>query len=150
MPERAITLASSLITQFEGYSASPYQDSGGVWTIGYGSTYANNKAISLKTPPITQAIALQMLAGDLITLSNRVKAECFEPLNDNQEAAILSFVYNVGVGAFSGSTLLKYLNDRAWGAAAAQFNSWTHCKGITLPGLVRRWEAERVLFLTPP
>jgi lysozyme len=71
-------------------------------------------------------------------------------INDNEYAALVCFAYNVGVGALHGSTLLKMLNanqDRV--AVADQFLRWNKAGGIELPGLTRRRQAERSLFLHP-
>jgi lysozyme len=71
------------------------------------------------------------------------------PLSQNQFDALTSFTFNVGVGAFEGSTLLKDLNENAIAPAADQFLVWDHVNGAPNDGLLRRRTAERALFLTP-
>lgn len=144
----AINLAISLIEAFEGWSSEPYKDPTGTWTIGYGFTSLEKQAITCKTSPLTQAMALQELKRLLLLLKQRLNVECMEPLTNHQEAACLSLAYNIGMGEFGRSTLLKYLNDGAYGAASAQFSMFTHSKGITLPGLVKRRAAEQACFNT--
>jgi lysozyme len=69
------------------------------------------------------------------------------PLTQNQFDALVSFVFNLGVGNFRTSTLLKKLNAGDNDGAAQEFGRWIHAGGKALPGLVRRREAERALFL---
>jgi lysozyme len=141
-----LNLAIALITQFEGWSSDPYQDPVGTWTIGYGFTGPD---IGPKTAPMTKEAAISRLNALLGALNARLDVECKEPLTDHQRAACLSLAYNIGMGAFSRSNLLKYLNDGAYGAAASQFSLFTWSKGLQLPGLVKRREAEIACFNTP-
>lgn len=67
-------------------------------------------------------------------------------LDDNKFAALVSFSFNLGCSAFEGSTLLKYLKAKDYASAAGEFGKWVHAGGQVLQGLVRRREAERVLF----
>jgi lysozyme len=72
------------------------------------------------------------------------------PLNDNEFSAIVSFVYNIGVGAFAKSTFLRLLNsntDRV--TVSEQMLRWNKAGGKELPGLTRRRQAEKALFLHP-
>jgi len=140
----AINLAISLIEAFEGWSSEPYKDPTGTWTIGYGFT----EGVGPKTPAITKEAAVGRLNAILGHLNSMLDIECKEPLTDHQRAACLSLTYNIGMGEFGRSTLLKYLNDGAYGAASAQFSMFTHSKGITLPGLVKRRAAEQACFNT--
>jgi lysozyme len=125
-----------LIMSFESFSASPYQDEGGVWTIGYGHT-----------PPVTEAEAEQLLRQDLKTAQESVARLVTAPLTDNQYAAVVSLVYNAGPEPLR-RTLGAKLN--AGDASAAQeFLRWRLAGGMVSDGLVRRREAERALFRTP-
>lgn len=142
---------SDLIKSFEGLSLKPYLDSVGVATIGYGTTlYPNGKRVTMQDPVITTGDASQFLIHEIeqkaTAVSNMVKVS----INDNEYAALVCFAYNVGVGALQGSTLLKLLNagtDRV--AVADQFLRWNKAGGKELPGLTRRRQAERSLFLQP-
>lgn len=67
-------------------------------------------------------------------------------LNSNRFSALVSFSYNVGCGALTGSTLLKLLNQGKYGAVCGELRKWVHGGGRRLPGLVRRREAECVLW----
>ncbi len=77
-------------------------------------------------------------------VNNLVKVE----LKQCQFDALVSFSFNVGIGAFSTSTLLKKLNQKAYGEAANQFLRWNKAGGKILAGLTRRREAEKSLFLS--
>lgn len=68
-----------------------------------------------------------------------------QPLTDGQSAAFLSFAFNVGEGAFCGSTLVRKANAGDMEGACAELSRWTHAGGKQLPGLVRRRAAERQL-----
>ena len=71
------------------------------------------------------------------------------PINQNQFDALVSFAYNVGIGAMAGSTAVRRLNQGDYTGAADALTMWTRCNGKVLPGLVRRRKEERALFLTP-
>lgn len=133
----------ALIKSFEGLKLDAYQDIVGVWTIGYGHTAS---AKSGKT--ITQAEADALLARDLelfeATIRQRVKVD----LNQNEFDALVSLAFNIGVGAFQRSTLLRMLNNSVpRGEVAIQFLRWVKAGGNTVAGLVRRRRAEADLFL---
>jgi lysozyme len=76
-----------------------------------------------------------------------VSAAVTVPLNDNQFAALVSFVYNLGAGALQESTLLGLLNGGNYNGAAEQFSRFVYAGGEVLQGLVTRRNAERALFL---
>ena len=136
--------AVELVKGFEGFSGKAYICPAGVPTIGYGHTgnvHPNDT--------ITQTEATALLERDLQRFQDGVKKAVKVPLNDNQLAALTSFAYNVGLGAFGTSTLLKQLNEGHYDLAADQFLRWTKGGGKELPGLVTRRAAERAVFLTP-
>jgi len=120
-----------------------YDDGVGVLTIGYGHTQGVNWGQT-----ITQLQAEELLKQDLNYFEQSVTTLVKVPLTENQFAALVSFTFNVGVGAFSESTLLRLLNQKDYRAAADQFQRWVNGGGKEMAGLVRRREAERTLFLT--
>lgn len=140
-----LTLALDLIRRFEGYSSEPYQDPTGTWTIGYGFTGPNVGPNSL---PMTREQAEPPLLTLLNQIDQRLGIELFVPVTNHQRAALLSLAYNIGMGNLGQSTLLKYVNDGAFGAAASQFLVWTFSKGVQLNGLLKRREAEMQCFQT--
>lgn len=135
----------SLICQFEGLRLTAYRDMVGVWTIGYGHTGPDVKP----GLTITQQQADQLLINDLARFERGVNALVTVKLNQNQFDALVSFAYNLGLGALQNSTLLHLLNDGNYQAAADQFPRWNRAGGNVVAGLARRRYAERELFLTP-
>lgn len=133
----------SLIKVAEGYSDIPYICPAGKITIGYGHTAtANTKA------KITEEEAEKLLKQDLTKVQEAIKQSVTVKLNENQFSALVSFVYNVGIGAFKKSTLRKLINKGEFELAASEFDKWVHAGGRKLKGLVERRKAEKELFLT--
>ncbi|RUT25377.1 muraminidase [Asaia sp. W19] len=144
-PEEAV----SLVASFEGFRARPYQDQGGVWTIGYGSTYLlNGKPVTASTPTMSEATAAALLRNVLVSFWDTTERLVKVPLTDRQGAAVLSLVYNIGETAFSRSTMLKKLNAGDLNGAADEFPKWNLIKGKVSRGLSLRRAKERNLFLS--
>lgn len=133
----------NLIKSFEGCKLKAYQDIVGVWTIGYGTT-GPDVSEGLE---ITQEEAEKRLLADVEVFERGVSRLVKVPLTENQLAALTSFAYNLGLGALGKSTLLMLLNEGKYEAAALEFGKWSRAGGQVVPGLVRRREAERTLFL---
>jgi lysozyme len=98
---------------------------------------------------ITQAQADAWLREDLAKAAACVNANVKVPLTQNQFDALTDFCFNVGVGNFIASTLLRLLNAGNYAGAATQFDRWNLAAGRVLPGLVKRRLAERQLFMKP-
>jgi lysozyme len=140
-------MAANLATEFEGFSAVPYLDLAGIWTIGYGSTHDEHaKPIAADTPPITRETALQWLTEDMEFAFQTIADEVKVALTEGQRAALADLIYNIGSGAFNGSTLLRLLNAGQYGAAADQFTAWDHVGSVELAGLLRRRDVEKAMF----
>lgn len=147
VPEAAV----DLVVPFEGFSAVPYRDCVGVWTIGYGSTRtASGDPVRCDTPSISDATARLWVRHDLQEAAMAVARDVKVPLTDNQSAALDDFVYNLGAGSLGCSTLLRLLNAGDYAGAAAEFDKWDHAGGKELAGLLRRRQAETDLFLKAP
>ncbi len=138
----------TLLKRFEGLELRAYQDSVGVWTIGYGHTSAAGPPSVSPGQTITEAEAEQILKRDLVIYEDGVRNLVKVPINSNQFSALVSFAYNLGVEALAGSTLLKKLNAGDYQGAADEFPRWVKAGGQTLPGLVSRRNSERALFLS--
>ena len=139
--------AAKLAEGFEGFSSVAYRCPAGVWTIGYGSTRdGNGHAITAATPPISRAMAHELMVRDLGSALHSIHAFVTVPLYAEEFEALVDFVYNCGAGAFSHSTLLRKLNDGDYEGAAAGLDDWNKGGGKVLAGLVRRRAAERALF----
>ena len=133
----------NLIKHWEGYRSNAYKCPAGVWTIGYGHTkgvYEGQK--------ITSYEADIMLKEDLAVFEGAVSRFVKVNLTQGQFDALVSFAFNVGVSAFQNSTLLRLLNKGDYDGAAGQFQRWVKAGKQTLPGLVRRRESERKVFLS--
>lgn len=95
---------------------------------------------------ITRKRALELLAEDLRECEDAITSSVTVPLTQNQFDALCSLIFNIGVGAFKQSTLLKRLNAGAYSDAAAQFGRWTRAGGRVYPPLVNRRLREAALF----
>ena len=139
--------AVDLGEEFEGFRSEPYQDSGGVWTIGFGSTRdGDSRPVTASTPPVTMDEAQALAKRDLTWAAREVTNDVTVQLTDNQVAAIEDLIYNIGSGNFRSSTLLRKLNAGDFDGAAAEFDKWDHAAGQVLAGLLRRRQAETDLF----
>ncbi len=138
-----------LIKRFEGLELEAYQDIAGIWTIGYGHTGPDVEP-GMK---ISERDAEELLRRDLKPREQAVDSAVRVPLNQNEFDALVSFVYNVGIGALRSSTALKRLNKGNRVGAADALTWWNKATvgGVLreVTGLTRRRAAERALFLTP-
>jgi lysozyme len=142
--------AVDLAKSFEGFEPLPYQDLTGVWTIGYGSIWVNGDGqtpVTATTPAISEATACVWLANEMRVGVEALQAEVGVPLTTGERAALEDFIFNLGVGNFRSSTLLRDLNSGNFEAAAAQIDLWDHAGGKVVAGLLRRRQAETNLFL---
>ena len=130
------------IEGYEGVRLSAYLDSVNVPTIGVGHTLGVKMG-----DVITKEQAEEFLRADLEDAEYAVNKYVLMPLNQNQFDALVSFVFNLGAGAFKGSTLLKRLNAGLYKEAADEFLKWNKAGGKVLQGLVNRRVAERAMFL---
>lgn len=138
-----------LVAEFEGFYPGLYNDPVGHCTAYYGHLvhYGNcTQADYGKWPKLSQTAALKYLRQDLKTYEAGVKNLVKVPLTSNQFSALVSFAFNVGVGGLGESTLLAKLNNKDYAGASSEFDKWVKAGGQTLPGLVRRRNAEQALF----
>jgi lysozyme len=135
----------ALIKKFEGCRLEAYQDTVGIWTIGYGDTMNVRPAVR-----ITQQQAEDRLANRL--------AQEFEPgvidalqgaaVSQPQFDAMISLSWNIGIGAFAKSSVARLHRAGDYAGAADAFRLWNKAGGQVLDALVRRREAERALYLS--
>ena len=142
--------ASALIAKFEGLKLKAYQDSAGIWTIGYGTTINPETGLPIQQgDEITQKKALEWLKINTAATQTAVKKLVKVPVNDRELAALTSLTYNIGTGAFSRSTLLRLLNSGAKrDDVANQFLRWNKVNGQVVKGLTKRRQLEKDLFLS--
>lgn len=138
----------TLVKQFEGLKTTAYKCPAGVWTIGYGHTGDVKPGMT-----VTDQEAEDLLANDLEEAGQDVLKLVKIPLNENQFAALVSFVFNVGEHNLSTSTLLRKLNKGEYNVVPVELSKWVKAKNpktglkVTLPGLVKRRAAEGDLWL---
>lgn len=135
--------AKALIKEFEGLRLNAYRCPAGVFTIGYGHTSRVKEGMS-----ITEEEANALLDQDISIAAEQVKSAVKVELNTNQLDALIDFVFNLGIGNLRSSTLLKKLNAEDYSGAAEEFGKWIYSGKTILPGLVRRREIEKQLFLS--
>ncbi|PCO07533.1 muraminidase [Enterobacter hormaechei] len=138
----------ALIKQFEGCKLTAYQDSVGVWTIGYGWTHPVDGKPIRAGMTIKQETAERLLKTGLVSYESDVSRLVKVGLTQGQFDALVSFTYNLGARSLSTSTLLRKLNIGDYAGAADEFLRWNKAGGKVLNGLTRRREAERALFLS--
>lgn len=138
----------ALIKQFEGCKLTAYQDSVGVWTIGYGWTKPVDGKPIRAGMTIKQETAERLLKTGLVSYENDVSRLVKVDLTQGQFDALVSFTYNLGARSLSTSTLLRKLNAGDYAGAADEFLRWNKAGGKVLNGLTRRREAERAMFLS--
>lgn len=145
-----------LIKEWEGYKNTVYKDSGGVPTIGVGHALTKSERASGKIviagvtykykDGLSNEQVDQLLKQDLsiveIALHKLIKVE----LNQDQFDALASFIFNVGVSAFTNSTLLRKLNQREYNEVPTQLKRWVHDNGKRNRGLVNRRNNEIKLW----
>jgi lysozyme len=144
-----LELAAALCRQFEGYRAKPYLCPAGVATIGYGSTYYEDKRkVTLEDAPMDEPTARALLMIELEhTYLPGVLRNCPGLITDVRKCnAIVDFCYNLGTGRLQTSTLKRKINANDWEGAKEQLMLWTKGGGKVLPGLLKRRTAECALL----
>ncbi|MBH2875965.1 lysozyme [Serratia marcescens] len=136
------------IKRFEGLRLKAYQDSVGVWTIGYGLTQPVDGKKVAPGMQIDQATADRLLKCGVVQYEQGVNQLVKVKITQGQFDALVSFAYNLGLRSLSTSTLLQKLNDGDKQGAADQFERWVNAGGKRLDGLVDRRAAEREMFLS--
>jgi lysozyme len=141
--------AIDLIKQFEGCKLAAYPDpatGGAPWTIGYGHTGSDVHPGLV----IEESEAENMLSSDLDARQKQLATVLPQDVLDSEPkmAAILSLVFNIGIGNFKSSTLLKCIKSGDYESAAKEFLKWNKAAGKEMPGLTRRRQAEMNMFLS--
>jgi len=140
----------NLIKKFEGFRGTAYKCPAGVWTIGYGNTYYTDNKRVKQGDTITEQKATELLAS----LANKnyalpVDKMTRDDITQNQFDALVSLTYNIGVGNFQKSTVLRLVNKNPQDPKIADaFMMWDKAGGKVLPGLVRRRKEEARVYFT--
>ena len=135
------TAGVDLLTHFEGLRLEAYQDSVGVWTIGYGHTKGVTPSMK-----ITESQANNLLKTELIEYQNYINSMVNISLDQCQFDALVCWVYNLGPTNLKNSTLLTLLNQGVKFQIPEQIRRWNRAGGKVLKGLVRRRTAEALMF----
>lgn len=154
--DNILALASELVVEFEGCHRIgdddmiyPYHDPVGYPTIAYGHLLSRKTDCDLNQfRPINNAGAMSLLSQDLNKSLLSVLRLIEHPLEDNQYAALVDFAFNCGSGNLQASTLRRVINRGELDEAPKQFKRWVHARGVKLPGLIRRREAEVDMWLS--
>lgn len=139
----------ALIKKYEGFRAKPYLCPARIPTIGYGATYyPNGSKVTMNDREITEPQAQAMLIdhlSDFVKHVNRYTTDI--NLTDNQFSALVSFAYNVGIGALQKSTLLKKVRTNPSDKSIHnEFLKWSNANGKQLAGLLKRRTEESYLY----
>lgn len=138
----AAALAVAVVGGFEGLRQTAYRDVVGVPTLCYGETRGVKMGMTA-----TRAECDAMLLAGLADFERGVLSCASVPMPDPRLVAHVSLAYNIGIGAYCRSTVLRRLNAGDVRGSCEAFLMWNKAKGITFPGLTRRREAERKLCL---
>lgn len=149
---------SDMIKQFEAFISKPYRDAVGIWTIGYGSTYyEDRRKVSPNDAPITEERASELKRNiinmDFAPSVNLMFAHEIASgfVGQNQFDALISLAYNIGIKGLASSSVARYIKAGNKKAAADAFLAWNKArvggKLQELKGLTRRRNAERTMFL---
>jgi lysozyme len=148
-----------LIAGFEGYVPTPYNDSAGNATIGYGHLLhvgpvtAEDRA---RWSDATQAGLLSLFQHDLayyaaaVSSAVKVRLGIIPARRQARFDALVSLCFNIGIGGFTGSGLLRQINakgaPRDWTPLSPYWLAWDHAGGAVVPGLLRRRQDEFSIF----
>jgi lysozyme len=139
-----------LIKKWEGLRLKAYRCSAGVWTIGWGHTSAAGEPSVKEGMTITKREAERIFDRDIERFAARVEALIKTDVTENQFGAAVSLAFNIGVGAFSKSSVLRFINQRRFDDAADAFMLWNKVtKGgrkVVERGLTNRRADEMALF----
>ena len=130
-----------LIKKFEGCETTAYQDSVGVWTIGFGHTKGVEEGQTCSIEDAESMLADEMDEYEGY-INNMVKVD----LQQHEFDALVAWVYNLGPTNLGESTMLKVLNGGQFDRVPDEMNRWTRAGGEILEGLVRRRQAESLMF----
>ena len=131
----------ALIKKFEGCELEAYKCPAGVWTIGFGTIKDVKEG-----DRITKDEANHLLEEEMIEYESYIDDMVDVELNQSQYDALCAWVYNLGPSNFGSSTLLKVLNEGKYEEVPQQIKRWNKANGEVLTGLIRRREAEALLF----
>lgn len=151
--------ASQLVSRFEGVILKPYKDPLGRMSVGsghlltaeelaLGTVKVDGKDISF-ADGLTKEQAERLLQQDLQPIRQQIEQLVRVPLTVEQKEALIALAWNVGIGTFERSSLLRKLNEGRYEEVPGEMRRWTRAGGATNPGLQARREAEIALWTRP-
>jgi len=137
-----------LIKKYEGFVSKPYLDAVGVPTIGYGNTYyPDGRKVTLQDKSINEEEATNLLRYIVAEFEDGVYDLVKQPLKQHQFDALVSFAYNLGLGALKNSSLLSRVNSNPNNAYIPnEFTKWVKAGGRELRGLAKRRVEEANIY----
>jgi len=138
--------AKALIKKFEGRRLTAYRCSAGVLTIGYGHTSMAGSPQVTPGMKITAKQADEIFDRDIERFAAKIEDLIKVEIGENQFGACVSLAFNIGVGGFAKSSVLRFINQRKFNDAADAFMLWNKAGGRVLPGLTKRRAEEAALF----
>ena len=151
-PESVTNQTVAIVKEFEGFRSQAYLDTDGTPVIGYGQSRINGRKVRMGDR-ITVEAANKALEQELAVIQKEILSVVKVELSPNQLGVIASLAYNTGVHAIKRSTLISKLNRQDYTGAANEFVRWDkgNLRGrlVKMPGLTRRRQRERQLFLSP-
>jgi len=146
--------AAVFIGRWEGCLLEAYLDtiaSPPVWTIGFGWTgkiKKNGRWRSIRAGDrFTQKEADAYLSREIRKFAHEVNKLIKVPVSRRMRMMLISLAYNIGLGAFASSTLLRKLNRREYWGAAQEFPKWSFAGGVQIEGLLNRRRDEQRVFI---
>jgi lysozyme len=143
---------SAIKEHFEGFKTEAYKDSGGVWTVGFGSTYNHDRKIKVQQGDVvTKDVAIRWMAADVDNIITQANRYIKSKLNPDQSAAIVDYIYNRGIGNFLKTNLDELINANPFDPLIINEIKGTGLKdraGNLLWGLGRRRMSEAHLYQT--
>lgn len=137
----------NIIKKFEGLRLDAYLDQVGVPTIGYGNTFYKNGSKVQMGDRVTMKQADDLLRFMVNMFAEKVDELITSDVTQNMFDSLVSMAYNIGIGAFSRSTLLKKVNANPNDPTIREdFNKWVKAKGNVLKALVVRRRQEGDLY----
>lgn len=149
-PKPVSDIAVNLIKEFEGFKDYAYIDTDGTPVIGYGLSRIAGKPVEIGDR-ISPTEADAALNNHLQEIHQQLDQIVKVNLSESQLSALASISFNVGINSIKTSTLVRKINAKDYAGAANEFLRWdkANLRGrlVQMPGLTRRREAERQLFL---
>lgn len=146
VPFKASPRAVALIASFENFSATAYLCPAGKLTIGWGHVILKREP-HLNKATLTRAQADALLASDIALVEIYLNGVLPDWIQQHHFDALVSLVFNIGIGNFDSSTLRKLLKAGQRNQAAGEFPKWVYSKGVRLWGLHIRRICERLMYL---